>query len=173
MNHLQVIKPLVFRLAKQSAFYKASQLSKGKTALFKSSSNLIHAYFRTVKCNLALGKLYKQADTERPAIACFKEVLKMCPMSLEAAQNLMELGVKSREVSELMLDVTSQFDWMNQWIQGFSAFASHDYPVCIQTLKQLEDSQPLLRNNLHLLVTLGRALHYSGNFPSASKITYL
>jgi len=128
----------------------------------------ISAKQRTVKCNLALGKLYKQADTERPAIACFKEVLKACPMSLEAAQSLMELGVKPREVSELMIDTTAQYEWMNQWIQGFASFANNDYSACIQTLKHLEDTQPLLRNNVHLLVTLGRAQHYSGNFPAAA-----
>ena len=55
-----------------------------------------------------------------------------CPMSLEAAQALMELEVKPREVSELMIDVTSQYDWMNQWIQGFSSFANNDYTACIQ-----------------------------------------
>ena len=117
---------------------------------------------------MALGKLYKQADTERPAIACFKEVLKTCPMSLEAAQSLMELGVKSREISELMIECSSQFEWVGQWIQGYAAFYNHDYVNCIQTLKQLEDSQPLLRNNLHLLVTIGRAQHYSGNFVNSA-----
>ena len=88
-----------------------------------------------------MGKLYKQADTERPAIACFKEVLKTCPMSLEAAQSLMELGVKSREISELMIECSSQFEWVGQWIQGYAAFYNHDYVNWIQTLKQSEDSQ--------------------------------
>ena len=89
-------------------------------------------------------------------------------MSLEAAQSLMELGVKPREVSELMIDTTAQYEWMNQWIQGFASFSNNDYSACIQTLKHLEDTQPLLRNNVHLLVTLGRAQHYSGNFPAAA-----
>ena len=127
----------------------------------------IPAKQRTVKHNLALGKLYKQGDTERPAIACFKEVLKVCPMSLEAAQALMELGVKSREISELMLDCTSQFEWLSQWIQGYSAFYNHDYVTSVQILKQLEEPQPLLRNNLHLLVTVGQAQHYNGHFTNA------
>ena len=112
--------------------------------------------------------MYKQGDTERPAIACFKEVLKICPMSLEAAQALMELGVKSREVSEIMIDCTSQFDWLSQWIQGYSAFYNHDYANCIHTLKELENSQSLLRNNLHMLVTIGQAQHYSGQFVNAA-----
>lgn len=126
----------------------------------------IPAKQRSVKCNLALGKLYKMADTERPAIACLKEVLKACPMSLEAAQALMELEVKPREISELMIDNNTSPDWLNQWIQGFAAFAAHDYQPCIQSLKQLEDSQ--LRNNVNLLVTLGLAHHYSGNFAAAT-----
>ena len=126
----------------------------------------IPAKQRSVKCNLALGKLYKQSDTERPAIACFKEVLKVCPMALEASIALMELGVKPREISELMLDIN--VEWLNLWIQGLSAFYNHDYTNAIQSLKQLEESNPMLRNNLHLLVTLGRAHHYSGNFPAAA-----
>jgi anaphase-promoting complex subunit 7 len=130
----------------------------------------IPAKQRNIKSNLALGKLYQHAEMERPAIACFREVLKACPMSMEAAQALMQLGVKPREIIELTNDSGNSmtFDWFNQWIQAFSAFANRDYVASIASLKQLEDTQPLLRNNLHILVTLGQAHHYSGNFPAAT-----
>jgi hypothetical protein len=44
---------------------------------------------------------------ERPAIGCFREVVKACPMALEAAQSLMLLGVKGMEIQELTLEATS------------------------------------------------------------------
>ena len=44
---------------------------------------------------------------ERPAIGCFREVLKSCPLALEAAQALMLLGVKGVEIQELTLESTS------------------------------------------------------------------
>ena len=67
----------------------------------------IPAKQRTPKCNLALGKIYQQAEMDRPAIGCFREVLKACPLSLEAAQALMQLGVKSRETGELTLEASA------------------------------------------------------------------
>jgi len=67
----------------------------------------IPAKQRNSKCNMALGTLYQQAEMERPAIACFKEVLKVCPLSLEAAQKLMQLGSKAREIQEVTIDLTS------------------------------------------------------------------
>ena len=58
-------------------------------------------------------------------------------------------------------------DWLGMWSQAYAAFANRDYTVAINTLKQLEDTKPLLRNNVQLLVTLGQAQHYSGNFVAA------
>ncbi len=151
----------------------------------------IPAKQRTPKCNLALGKLYQQAEMERPAIGCFREVLKVCPLCLEAAEALMQMGVKSREIGELTLEASTgektlefhacfriqsvstysgsggSMDWLNQWSMAYAAFANRDYPTAITNLKQLEDTKPLLRNNIQILVTLGQAQHYSGNFTAA------
>jgi anaphase-promoting complex subunit 7 len=44
---------------------------------------------------------------ERPAIGCFREVLRACPLALEAAQSLMQLGVKGMEIQEVTLETTS------------------------------------------------------------------
>ena len=44
---------------------------------------------------------------ERPAITCFKEVLKACPLSVEAAQTLMMLGVKPKEIQAITSELTS------------------------------------------------------------------
>ena len=44
---------------------------------------------------------------ERPAITCFKEVLKACPLAVEAAQTLMMMGVKPKEIQAITSEVTS------------------------------------------------------------------
>lgn len=54
----------------------------------------IAARSRTPKINMALGNLYKEIGMERSAITCFKEVLRECPMALEAVENLLKLGIK-------------------------------------------------------------------------------
>lgn len=54
----------------------------------------ISARARTPKINMALGNLYRDSGMERPAISCYKEVLRECPLALDAAENLLKLGVK-------------------------------------------------------------------------------
>lgn len=54
----------------------------------------IQARLRTPKINMALGNLYLENGMERPAIAAFKEVLRESPLALEAAENLLKLGVQ-------------------------------------------------------------------------------
>ena len=61
----------------------------------------IPAKQRTPKVYQALGRVYQQAGMERPAVTCFKEVLKACPLAIDAAQTLMTLGVKPKEIQAL------------------------------------------------------------------------
>lgn len=49
---------------------------------------------RTPCINMALGDLYKETGLERSAITCYKEVLRENPYAIEAAENLLKLGVK-------------------------------------------------------------------------------
>ena len=125
---------------------------------------------RTPKVYQALGKVYQQAGMERPAVTCFREVLKSCPLALEAAQTLMMLGVKAKDIQSLALEATSNpssdMDWFNQWIQAFTAFGNKEYVVAMSKLKALEE-RPILRNNIHLLITIGLCQHYNGNHSAA------
>ncbi|MCL4128635.1 UNVERIFIED_CONTAM: hypothetical protein GTU68_007736 [Idotea baltica] len=69
---------------------------------------------RTARVNMALGKLYQQGGMERPAIVAYKEVLKECPLALEAIQELLALGVLGAEISSLMINFHSNSpttDW--------------------------------------------------------------
>lgn len=53
----------------------------------------IAARQRTPRINMALGNLYKEVGMERSAITCFKEVLRECPLAMEAMENLLKLGI--------------------------------------------------------------------------------
>ena len=84
---------------------------------------------------------------------------------MEAAEILLQLGVKAKEIQELTLEATSSIsgmDWFNQWIQATSAFASRDYTCAVTSLKKLEDT-PLLRDDVGVLTNLGLAEHSLGN----------
>ena len=63
---------------------------------------------KLAKHHMALGKLYERGGPgmKRAAISCYKEVVKSCPMAMEAAQKLMQLGVKAKEIQELTLEVS-------------------------------------------------------------------
>lgn len=54
----------------------------------------IQARLRNPKINMALANLYLESGLERPAITAYKEVLREAPLSLEAAENLLRLGVQ-------------------------------------------------------------------------------
>lgn len=49
---------------------------------------------KSAKINMALGNLCRDTGLERQAIACYKEVLREIPVAVEAAENLLKLGVK-------------------------------------------------------------------------------
>jgi anaphase-promoting complex subunit 7 len=52
------------------------------------------------------------------------------------------------------------------WTHSYAAFAARDYPKAISGFKQLEN-RPLLRNDIGILVTLGLAQYYGGEYAAA------
>ena len=73
----------------------------------------IPAKLRSVKVNMALGKLYILNGLERPAISAFKEVIRECPLALEAIQSLIKLGISYSELERLIFNGAqpSNLDW--------------------------------------------------------------
>ena len=66
----------------------------------------IPTQLRSPKINMALGILYRLNNSRNFAISAFMEVMKKCPMSLEAADELLKLGVSGSEINSLMLQVS-------------------------------------------------------------------
>ncbi|KAK2170518.1 hypothetical protein LSH36_2g01059 [Paralvinella palmiformis] len=124
---------------------------------------------RTSKVQLALAQLYQRIGIDRCAVTAYKEVLRGCPMSLEAARGLLQLGVKGVEVETMMrssLTSTTNISWLMSWLKAQSFCATRDYTSAIQYLKML-DNKPLLRDNTYVLCSLGEAQQLNGDSTQA------
>lgn len=124
---------------------------------------------RTPKVNMGLGRLYQQAGMERPAITAYKEVLKECPLALEAVQELLSLGVRGAEVASLMINIhgnSSATEWLSSWVKGHAYLHGRDYTSAINAFRQLEETSVLSRN-VDILATLGETYYLAGDAKNA------
>lgn len=134
-----------------------------------STLQSVAARQRTVKINMALAKLYHQSGMERSAITAYKEVLRECPLALEATEGLLKLGVKSTEVNTLVMNSPelSSFEWLNLWTKAHAHSQTYDYPTAIAAFRQLVDENSPLRCNPVMMVALGEIYYYSGDVTNA------
>lgn len=118
---------------------------------------------------MALAKLFQEQGMDRSAIATYKEVLRECPLALEAAEELLALGVKGIEVNSIILSCNlnlQNFDWLNAWMKAHSHIHNREYSNAVTTLRSL-DNVNCLRDNCNLLVTMGECYYYSGDYKNA------
>ncbi|XP_071946347.1 anaphase-promoting complex subunit 7-like [Antedon mediterranea] len=144
--------------------YKLKNFSEAKAVL-----ESIPAKQRSAKVNLALAKLYQRTGTERSAATAFKEVLRQCPLALEAAQGLLALGVKGAEVESLTINsfnITQSVDWLNFWVRGHAFGAAKEYSKAIATFKNLETTS-VLKENINVLSSLAEYHFLSGDMKNA------
>ncbi|KAF3850645.1 hypothetical protein F7725_012416 [Dissostichus mawsoni] len=99
---------------------------------------------RTPKINMMLANLYRKAGQERSAVTSYKEVLRQCPLALDAIIGLLSLSVKGAEVASMTMDV-------------------------IQSIPNLEwlSKKSLLRDNVDLLVSLADVYFRAGDTKNA------
>lgn len=124
---------------------------------------------RTAKVNMALAKMFHEQGMERSAITTYKEVLKECPLALEAAEGLLSLGVKGVEVNSLIVSSTSSsmnLEWLNTWIKAHAHIHNREYTHAVTTLRSL-DNVVLLRDNFNLLTIMGECYYYAGDDKNA------
>ncbi|XP_015111054.1 anaphase-promoting complex subunit 7 [Diachasma alloeum] len=129
----------------------------------------IPAKQRTAKVNMALAKIFQEQGMERSAITTYKEVLRECPLALEAAEGLLALGVKGIEVNSLIVGSSSNLpglDWLNTWIKAHAHIHNREYNHAVTTLRSL-DNVNFLRDNFSLLVTMGECYYYAGDDKNA------
>lgn len=78
---------------------------------------------RTPKINMMLANLYKKAGQERPSVTSYKEVLRQCPLALDAILGLLSLSVKGAEVASMTMNVIQtvpNLDWLSVWIKAYA-----------------------------------------------------
>lgn len=136
-------------------------LGMGQANQARSVLESISAKSRPAKVHMALAKLYHSANMERPAIASYREVVRECPLALEANRGLLQLGVKPREIQELILESESELgaDWLLDWLSGLSKLHTRDYEGAVRDLVTVEPSLPASPG---LAVDIGLAHHWAG-----------
>lgn len=117
---------------------------------------------RPARVHMALAKLYHSANMERPAIASYREVVRECPLAMEAVRGLLQLGVKPREIHELTLETEPELgeDWLLDWLSGLSKLYSRDYEGAVRDLVTVEAAS--LPASPSLAVDVGLAHHWAG-----------
>ncbi|CAL8343080.1 unnamed protein product [Lota lota] len=120
---------------------------------------------RTPKINMMLANLYRKAGQERSAVSSYKEVLRQCPLALDAIIGLLSLSVKGAEVASMTMDMIQSIpnlDWLSVWIKAYAFIHAGDNQRAINTICSLE-KKFLLRDNVDLLVSLADVYFRAGD----------
>ncbi|XP_036209356.1 anaphase-promoting complex subunit 7 isoform X3 [Myotis myotis] len=120
---------------------------------------------RTPKINMMLANLYKKAGQERPSVTSYKEVLRQCPLALDAILGLLSLSVKGAEVASMTMNVIQtvpNLDWLSVWIKAYAFVHTGDNSRAINTICSLE-KKSLLRDNVDLLGSLADLYFRAGD----------
>ncbi|XP_072163719.1 anaphase-promoting complex subunit 7-like [Diadema setosum] len=132
----------------------------------------IPAKLREPKVNMALAKLYQKIGMERSAIYGYKEVLRQCPLALQAVLGLLSLGVRGTEVAFLTVNSmpsSANVEWLTFWLKGHAYNTSKEYSKAVSTFKVLETGS-VLRENTDVLCCLAENHFMSGDLSTASTI---
>lgn len=145
--------------------YKLYQcyLGLGQVSQARNILESISTRSRTVRVHMALAKLYHTANMERPAIAAYREVVRECPLAVEAVRGLLQLGVKPREIQEMSMEKESELGavWMLDWLSGLSKLYARDYEGAVRDLVTVEAVS--LPASPGLAVDVGLAHHWAGD----------
>ncbi|KFW92440.1 Anaphase-promoting complex subunit 7, partial [Phalacrocorax carbo] len=124
---------------------------------------------RTPKINMMLANLYKKAGQERSSVTSYKEVLRQCPLALDAILGLLSLSVKGAEVASMTINIIQSIpnlDWLSVWIKAYAFVHTGDNTRAINTICSLE-KKSLLRDNVDLLGSLADLYFRAGDNKNA------
>ncbi|XP_023306655.2 anaphase-promoting complex subunit 7 [Lucilia cuprina] len=125
---------------------------------------------RTPKVNLFLAKLIQSGGSNSTeAILNYKEVLRECPMALEAIGSLLELGVDGIEVNSLVVNastVPKNIEWLSTWIKGHAQLYSRKHLEASKTFQSINEKTKFHQNE-HLITLIGKCFYYYGNSTQA------
>uniref|UniRef100_A0A4W5MWA7 Anaphase promoting complex subunit 7 n=1 Tax=Hucho hucho TaxID=62062 RepID=A0A4W5MWA7_9TELE len=116
---------------------------------------------RTPKINMMLANLYRKAGHQRSAVTSYKEVLRQCPLALDAIIGLLSLSVKGAEVASMTMDVIQSLpnlEWLSVWIKAYAFIHAGGQPQSNQL-----HPKSLMRDNVDLLVSLADVYFRAGD----------
>ena len=120
---------------------------------------------REPKVHYAMAKLYRKMNMEKLAIANYKEVLKVCPLALDCAIELLHLGEHPNVVISLV-NVYCQLDWLVPYIKAHGVKLNKDFKKAVSFLEALSKHTSLL-GNPSILCDLATAYYSSGDSAGA------
>lgn len=117
----------------------------------------------------------------------YREVLKSCPLALDALVELLNLGVSPDEANGLMMGMGSLaiaggavtitkatvppstsaivshpcMSWLPLWLKAQTCMAGRDYNGAVRNFRELDSATPL-SNNSRLLTDLGKSYYFAG-----------
>ncbi|XP_075156273.1 anaphase-promoting complex subunit 7 [Haematobia irritans] len=125
---------------------------------------------RTPKVHLLLAKLiHHGGSNSSEAILNYKEVLRECPMALEAIDSLLELGVDGIEVNSLVMNasaVQKNIEWLSSWIKGHAQLYSRKHMEASKTFQNINNKTKFHQNE-YLITLIGKCFYYYGNSTQA------
>ncbi|GMH08334.1 hypothetical protein Nepgr_010174 [Nepenthes gracilis] len=138
------------------------QLNESRAALAEMEG--ISSKARTLPMHLMMGKLYRNSQHNRAAVACYKECLRHCPYILEAITALAELGTSAKDIISLFPQtpnrsgrpLSDHFDssrWLQRYVEAQCCIASNYYKGGLELLTDLLQRFP---NNVHILLEIAK-----------------
>ncbi|KAI9590347.1 anaphase-promoting complex subunit 7 isoform X2 [Glossina fuscipes] len=126
---------------------------------------------RTPKVNMLQAKLVQQGGSSNTteAILAYKDVLRECPLAMEAIEALLELGVNGIEVNSLVVNASSvpkNIEWLSNWIKAHAQMYSRNHLEASKTFQSINDNTKFHQNE-HLVTLIGKSLYYYGNSTQA------
>ncbi|CAG0924609.1 unnamed protein product, partial [Notodromas monacha] len=161
-----------YRLAK-------SQRAVRNITLALNTMDSIPIRNRAVKMSLFLGKLRQERGQDNGAINCFKAVLKIDPLCVDAVRGLFELGMKLDDLLAYLLMVfpsgpeifLADIQWYMTLLVAEGAINEGDYERAIDSLNSLEypwhRNPHVFRKSVFYSGTMGKALYLMGDREAA------
>lgn len=133
---------------------------------------------RSSRVHLALGNLYCKEKKKSEAIKSLKEVIKENPLAFDAITLLLKFGVKATDIVSVIgpqiVSNCPEQDWIFCWVDAESSLHSFKTEKTIELVKKLVSRHPSSpdknEGNKDLVVLLGRAFYYNGDYKKAISV---
>jgi anaphase-promoting complex subunit 7 len=102
--------------------------------------NILYQEGCPVKAMAFAASLYHKLGQNRLAAKHYKDVVRKCPLALEAINGLLRIGVKAVEIISLIpYDLQSQHFWLPVWIKAGELLEQYQFASAVTVLQSLPE----------------------------------